>query len=118
MSSMGKKYVHLLENADVNRWFENLRARSIITATVYLRTLGLFCKLNNTTPTQILNKAESKAFRDEFIDFVRKFEKWGKAGSYIVRFKKVLHKSRYDYLILLLFISTRLLAINLVSEDH
>ena len=88
---MGNKYAPLLENVDVKRWFENLGARSTITATVYLRTLGRFCVLNDTTPAQILERAESKAFRDEFTDFVRTLETQGKAGSYIARFKKVLH---------------------------
>jgi hypothetical protein len=88
---MPKKYAYLLENDDVRRWYENLQARSIITATVYLRTLGRFCALTNTTPEHILDIADTKAFRDGFIDFVRQLERDGKAGSYIVRFKKVLH---------------------------
>jgi hypothetical protein len=88
---MPKKYAHLLDNADVRRWYENLQARSIITATVYLRTLGRFCALNDTSPQQVIDVADTKAFRDTFIDFVRQLEREGKAGSYIVRFKKVLH---------------------------
>ena len=58
---------------------------------MYLRTLGRFCALTNTTPEKIIDEAETKAFRDAFIDFVRQLEREGKAGSYIVRFKKVLH---------------------------
>jgi hypothetical protein len=34
------KNEHLLEDKDVRRWYENLEAKSVITATVYLRTLG------------------------------------------------------------------------------
>jgi len=85
------KYSFLLLDEDVKRWFDNLAAKSIITATVYLRTLGLYCELNNTNPKAILQIAGSKAFRDSFSDFVRRLEKEGKAGSYIARFKKVLH---------------------------
>ena len=88
---MTKKYAYLLENSDVRRWYENLGARSIITATVYLRTLGRFCALTQTTPKHIIEDADTKAFRDGFIDFVRQLEREGRAGSYIVRFKKVLH---------------------------
>jgi len=63
----------------------------MVTAMVYLRTLGLYCELNKNDPKAILKDAGTKAFRDGFIDFVRSLEKEGKAGSYVVRFKKVLH---------------------------
>jgi hypothetical protein len=86
----GSKYKHLLEDKDVKRWFENLEAMSVITATVYLRTLGLYCNLEKTTPKKILAEASSKRFRDDFTDFIRSMEKQGKAGSYIERFKKVI----------------------------
>jgi hypothetical protein len=86
----GSKYRHLLDDQDVRRWFENLEAKSIITATVYLRTMGLYCQLEGTTPRKILAEAKSKRFRDEFTDFIRRMEKDGKAGSYIERFKKVI----------------------------
>src|SRR2546427_5607055 len=86
----GSKYRRLLEDQDVRRWYENLEAKSIITATVYFRTLGLYCDLLKTTPKVILKEAPSKKFRDGFTDFIRKMEKDGKAGSYIERFKKVI----------------------------
>lgn len=88
---MRARHTELLENEDVKRWYDNLAARSIITATVYLRTLGLYCKLNEATPKDILTKARGKKFRNDFTDFVRELERQGKAGSYIARFKKVLH---------------------------
>ncbi|MEM3623981.1 MAG: hypothetical protein QXL52_01600, partial [Nitrososphaerales archaeon] len=62
---MKAKYVRLLEDADVKRWFENLAAKSIVTATVYLRTLGLYCELNETDPKAVLKVARTKAFRDD-----------------------------------------------------
>ncbi|MEM1673927.1 MAG: hypothetical protein QXF23_03765 [Candidatus Bathyarchaeia archaeon] len=34
------KYGYLLEDEDVRRWFDNLAAKSILTATVYLRNLA------------------------------------------------------------------------------
>ena len=90
--TMQPKYRELLLDEDVRRWFENLRAKSVLTATVALRNLGHYCELTNTTPKEILAKARSneKDFRYEFTDFVRKLEKEGKAGSYIARFKKVI----------------------------
>lgn len=87
---VGSKYKHLLDDQDVRRWYENLEAKSIITATVYLRTMGLYCSLERTTPKRILAEAKSKKFRDGFTDFIRRMEKEGKAGSYIERFKKVV----------------------------
>ena len=88
---MRAKYAYLLEDKDVRRWFDNLAAKSLLTATVYLRNLGLYCELNKTDPKSILKVAGTKAFRDGFTDFVRKLEREGKAGSYIARFKKTLN---------------------------
>ncbi len=90
--TMQPKYRELLLDEDVRRWFENLNAKSVLTATVALRNLGHYCELTETTPKEILKKARSneKDFRYEFTDFVRKLEKEGKAGSYIARFKKVI----------------------------
>ncbi len=90
--TMQPKYQELLLDEDVRRWFENLRAKSVLTATVALRNLGHYCELTGTTPKDILKKAQAyeKDFRYEFTDFVRKLEKEGKAGSYIARFKKVI----------------------------
>ena len=84
------KYGELLKDRDVSRWHDNLAAGSVITAEVYLRTLGLYCDLVHTTPRQILRDGPSKKFRDDFTDFVREMERRGKAGSYIQRFKKVI----------------------------
>jgi site-specific recombinase XerD len=90
--TMQPKYRDLLLDEDVRRWFENLNAKSVLTATVALRNLGHYCELTETTPDEILKKARAneKDFRYEFTDFVRKLEKEGKAGSYIARFKKVI----------------------------
>jgi hypothetical protein len=89
---MAGRSVHgfLLEDRDVRRWHDNLAASSVITSGVYLRTLGLYCRLTHTTPKRILAEAQTKAFRDGFIDFIRRLESEGKAGSYIERFRKVI----------------------------
>jgi hypothetical protein len=57
---MMAKYGFLLQDPDVNRWFENLRARSVLTATVCLRGLGLYCILNQTTLKALLDVASTK----------------------------------------------------------
>jgi len=51
---MQPKYLYLLKNERVRRWYENLNAKSYLTATTWLRTLGLYCELENTTPDEIL----------------------------------------------------------------
>ncbi|EQD75349.1 integrase/recombinase, partial [mine drainage metagenome] len=84
------KYDDLMENPKIRRWFDNLKAKSILTATVYRRTLGYYCELEKTTPEKLLTDMKRLEFRDTFLDFVRKLEKEGKAGSYIARFKRVL----------------------------
>jgi len=88
--TMKPKYLDLLKNEKVRRWYENLNAKSYLTATTLFRTLGLYCKLENTTPDKILIDMNELDFRDKFADFVRRMEREGKAGSYIVRFKKAL----------------------------
>ncbi|MEM4067616.1 MAG: site-specific integrase [Candidatus Micrarchaeaceae archaeon] len=84
------KYDYLLQNNEVKRWSDNIKAGSIITGEVYLRTLGLYCELQNTTPEKIIQDARDGKLKNEFMDFVRNLEKKGKVGSYIIRFKKVL----------------------------
>ncbi|MEM3845018.1 MAG: site-specific integrase [Candidatus Parvarchaeota archaeon] len=84
------KYDYLLQNNEVKRWSDNIKAGSIITGEVYLRTLGLYCELQNTTPEKIVQDARDGKLKSDFMDFVRNLEKKGKAGSYIIRFKKVL----------------------------
>jgi len=64
----------VLPNAPITSekwWFDNLAARSIVSATVYLRSLGLYCELNQTNQKALLKVAKTKAFRDAFSDFIR-----------------------------------------------
>ncbi|MDA8056076.1 MAG: hypothetical protein M0Z77_10600 [Thermoplasmatales archaeon] len=80
----------MLHDPDVKRWFDNLKAKSILTATVYLRTLGYYCELTGETPQKIISDARGRPaeFRDRFSDFIRDLEKKDKAGSYLARFKR------------------------------
>ena len=84
------KYNKMLESREISRWFDNLRAKSYLTATVYLRGLGYYCELTGSSPDSILDDARTGKLRTDFMDFVRKMEREGKAGSYIARYKKVL----------------------------
>jgi len=47
------KYGRLLRDPDVRRWHENLARRSEVTADVYLRGLGWFCRTRKLTPAQL-----------------------------------------------------------------
>jgi len=85
------KHDDLRANENVMRWYRNLQQGSPITGDVYLRALGLYCKINRTTPEGILEDAKSGKLRNDFMDFVFKEGKENKAGSYIVRFKKVIN---------------------------
>ena len=87
---MEAKYLDLLKDRNVKRWYDNLRAKSVLTATVALRNLGHYCEIENTNPNKIIIEMKEGNFRDKFFDFVRKLEEDGKAGSYIARFKKVV----------------------------
>lgn len=86
----------LLQDDLVRRWFENLQARSTISADIRLKTLALYCKDNNVSPRDILKQAQDTTLKHNFEDYVRSLERNGKAGSYIVKFKFVL-KSWPDY---------------------
>ncbi|MGC8673461.1 MAG: site-specific integrase, partial [Thermoplasmata archaeon] len=81
----------LRNNENVMRWYRNLQQGSLITGDVYLRTLGLYCKLNGKTPENILEDTRNGKLRNEFMDFVYRMGRENKAGSYIVRFKKVIN---------------------------
>lgn len=91
LKNIHSRWDALRETGSTARWYRNLQQGSPITADVYVRTLGLYCERNHTTPEQILADAKSGALRDGLIDFVAMLQGEGKRGSYIVRFKKVLN---------------------------
>jgi integrase len=84
------KHDDLRKNENVMRWYRNLEQGAKITADVYIRTLGLYCKENRTDPLKIVEDARSGKLRIEFMDFVHRQIGEGKAGSYILRFKKII----------------------------
>jgi len=78
----GKGYSCLLGDVDVGRWFENVARGSRVTAEVYLRRLGSFCKHFNKTPKELLRLSENELY-NLMLDYVSFLDGEGKAGSYI-----------------------------------
>ena len=77
-------------NLQLKRWYENLKAHSVITADTYFRHLLLWCERDNTNPTELLELARRDDFRYRVMDIIRKFEAEGRAGSYISYVEKPL----------------------------
>jgi hypothetical protein len=63
------KYVHLMKNPDVKRWFDNTARGSRITADVCLRRLGSFCKAHKITPKEFAALPD-KELHDMLLDYV------------------------------------------------
>ncbi len=76
------EYANLLKDKVLKRWYDNVARGSVITADVYLRRLGHFCKELNITPNSLLEMNEEELF-DLFLDTVSRMEKKGHTGSYI-----------------------------------
>ena len=79
---MPAKYGYLLEDVNVRRWYENVARGSKVTADVYLRRLGAFCKSNDLTPDMFVSFNEEQ-IQGVMFDCVSSMEKRGCAGSYI-----------------------------------
>lgn len=79
---IGKKYIDLLKDPDVRRWYDNLARGSQATADVRLRGIGRFCARFGTSPKEFLQKSE-KEISDLLMDYVTELDAQGKAGSYI-----------------------------------
>lgn len=76
------KYGHLLADADVRRWYENVARGSKVTADVYLRRLGAFCEHFQVSPKQLVAAGEANLY-NMLLDYVSSLEGKGCAGSYI-----------------------------------
>ncbi len=77
------KYVQLLHDTEVRRWYENLRRGSRITADNSLRQLGLLCKRWNTDMQGLLTLHRQDLLQGRLEDEVSRLEREGYAGSYI-----------------------------------
>ena len=71
----------LLKDPQVRRWYDNVSRGSVLTAQVYLRRLGLFCRRWHSTPVGLLEK-EPREIHNLLVDTVTELEKRGYAGSY------------------------------------
>jgi len=76
------KYAFLLEDADVRRWYENVARGSEVTADVYLRRLGAFCKHFKLKPKRLVSLSQDELY-NLLLDYVSALERAGRAGSYI-----------------------------------
>lgn len=77
-----RKYGFLFEDADVRRWYDNVARGSRVTADVYLRRLGSFCKRFSKTPKALVSMSEGD-LHNLMLDHVSSMERDGHAGSYI-----------------------------------
>lgn len=77
-----RKYVSLMKDVDVKRWYDNVARGSPVTADVYLRRLGSFCQHFNKTPNDLTSLDKSEVY-NLMLDYVSLMEKDGYAGSYI-----------------------------------
>jgi hypothetical protein len=76
-----KKYAELLKDKELRRWYDNVARGSVITADIYLRRLGGFCKDFNQTPKGLL-KMKEKELYNLLLDAISDLEQKGHAGSY------------------------------------
>ncbi|MDH5811320.1 MAG: hypothetical protein QXO54_01065 [Candidatus Methanomethylicaceae archaeon] len=76
-----QKYLHLLEDPDVMRWYENVARGSITTAEIYLRRF--FCSSLGSTPRELAAKGEDE-LHTLILDLISKLESEG----------RVLHRER------------------------
>jgi len=84
-------YLQLLkDDENVRRWYENLAKGSAITAGVYRRRLGFFCKHYSLAP-KALAALHPREIEDKLQDFLTHMdEKEGRTGSYIESYKKAV----------------------------
>jgi len=76
------KYLHLLENPEVKRWYQNVARGSRITADVYLRRLGSFCNTRNISVSELAGLSEQTA-ANLLMDVISSMEEHGYTGGYI-----------------------------------
>ncbi|MCK4443024.1 MAG: site-specific integrase [Thermoplasmata archaeon] len=85
----GTAYKPLLEDKEVERWYNNVARGSVVTADVYLRRLGNFCEAHKLTPKKFAAKSEKEIY-GILLDYVTELEKRELSGSYITSILKAL----------------------------
>jgi hypothetical protein len=83
------KYVHLLDDRNVERWYEQTAKGARETANVFLRRLGHVCEKYETTPQRIARLGK-KGIRDLLADIIDDMDSHGYAGGYIASTMKVV----------------------------
>jgi hypothetical protein len=75
----------LLENKKVERWYENLKARSQVTSDIYLRNFGLWLEYLHLDPETVITMARDHFddFKGSVSDVIRGLEKKGTMGASI-----------------------------------
>ncbi|MBF8303322.1 MAG: putative integrase family protein [Candidatus Dadabacteria bacterium] len=84
------EYRKLLENDEnLRRWFQNLEKGSVITADVYLRRLGSFCKGHSISPANLV-KMDRREIENILQDHLDQMGRNGKAPGYIASVMKTV----------------------------
>jgi integrase len=83
------RWQHLLDDADVRRWWDNLARGAEATAENYTRALGRLLGPARLTPKQFLAQ-DAKTREDLLADFLSAQIEAGRAGSYLVVYKKAV----------------------------
>jgi hypothetical protein len=65
------KHRHLLNDPDVQRWYDNVARGSVITADERLRRLGRFCQRTGNSPKSLVQ--QKRAAPDKFDEFIMDF---------------------------------------------
>ena len=105
----------------VKRWYSNLRARSELTADVYLRNLGLWLESLKLEPDSVIDLARDNfdSFKAMISDQVRELENRGKAGSYIsMSLKPLISYLKYHNVIVKLQINIKNENRNITTENE
>ena len=111
----------LLEDPTVKRWYENLKAKSEITADNYLRNFGLWLEWLNLTEEKLteLAKEDYTALKNLISDQIRRKENEGKAGSYIsTSLKPMLSFLKFNNITIHLQINIKNENRNLTTENE
>jgi hypothetical protein len=82
MRGRPSKYLEMLRDKEVARWYGQVSQGSRKTAKVYLRRLGYACDRYHTTPRAVA-KLDRKGIRDFMVDMVNDMDAKGNAGGYI-----------------------------------
>jgi hypothetical protein len=98
MAGRKSKYLGIANDPVAKRWLANLRRGSVVTAKVARRSLGLMCKMLDTAPGELLEKArrDPAGVQDSLEDLVADLETKGKAPGYIAALLKPI-KSLLKY---------------------